>query len=216
MSSHRSALLATLLAVLTLVPACSSMYYGMMENFGVEKREILADRVVEGRDEQEEAKEQFVSALEAFKAVASFDGGELEAVYEQLNTEYERCVDKADDVTGRIQSIESVAEALFEEWEEDNALISDPDLRRGDAKRRDDTMDRYDQLIAAMKKAESKMQPVLVKFRDQVLYLKGALNAQAIASLQDDALEIQSDVDALIAEMETSINEANAFIETLG
>jgi hypothetical protein len=66
-----------------------------------------------------------------------------------------------------------------------------------------------------MKAASGKMDPVLTAFNDQVLYLKHNLNARAIASLQDTASEIQSDVARLVQEMEASISEANAFLDSM-
>ena len=59
------------------------------------------------------------------------------------------------------------------------------------------------------------MDPVLNAFRDQVLFLKHNLNAQAIASLENTANELQADVAQLISDMEASIDEANAFIEEM-
>ena len=66
-----------------------------------------------------------------------------------------------------------------------------------------------------MKSAEAKIEPVLAVFKDQVLYLKHNLNAQAIASLKGELGSIKSDVSSLISAMEKSINEANAFIKTM-
>ena len=79
------------LSVLLLLVACSSAYYSVMETFGVEKREILKDRVMEGRDDQEAAKEQFRTTLEAFKAATGFEGGDLEETYDDLKDELARC-----------------------------------------------------------------------------------------------------------------------------
>ena len=42
-----------------------------------------------------------------------------------------------------------------------------------------------------------------------------AANAAAIASLRGDVGEIESDVDALICDMQASIREADAFLATL-
>jgi hypothetical protein len=70
-------------------------------------------------------------------------------------------------------------------------------------------------LIKAMRRAESKIDPVLRAFRDQVLYLKHNLNAQAIASLQSELVGVESDIADLIQEMEKSIGEANSFIKTM-
>jgi septation ring formation regulator EzrA len=78
-----------------------------------------------------------------------------------------------------------------------------------------DARNRYDELLRVMRNAESKMPPVLDQLRNQVLFLKHNLNASAIAGLGEIALDVQNDVASLIAEMETAIREANAFIETL-
>ena len=59
------------------------------------------------------------------------------------------------------------------------------------------------------------MSPVLDAFRDQVLYLKHNLNLSAIAALDGEAAIIESDVDALIGEMQIAIAEADAFIASL-
>lgn len=200
------------LCVPLLGAACQSMYYGTMEAFGVHKREILVDRVEEGRDAQKEAKQEFKSALEAFKAATNFKGGDLEALYERLSDAYESSQDKAETVSSRIDSIEDVSEALFDEWQTEIEQMQNADLRAKSSAMRRDTKERYKGLIAAMKAAEKKMEPVLVAFRDHVLFLKHNLNAQAIASLQGNLAGIETDVVALVAEMEKSILEADAFI----
>ncbi|MFG0329188.1 MAG: DUF2959 domain-containing protein [Phycisphaerales bacterium] len=195
---------------------CKSMYYGAMEAVGVHKREILVDRVEEARDEQEEAKDQFRTALVAFTEVTEFEGGELEAAYKRLNAEYERAESEAEDVRDRIDSIESVAEALFDEWERELDEYESDKLRRSSERSLEATRDRYESLIRAMRRAEEKMDPVLAAFRDQTLFLKHNLNARAIASLEGDLDELEDDIDALIREMEASIAEANEFIDAMG
>ena len=56
--------------------SCDSWYYGTMKKFGMEKRDILVKRVTEARKSQEEAKDQFKTALERFKSVIEVEGGE--------------------------------------------------------------------------------------------------------------------------------------------
>lgn len=64
-----------------------------------------------------------------------------------------------------------------------------------------------------MQRAEQRIDPVLGAFRDRVLHLKHNLNARAIASLHGDRAEIESGIQALIRQMNASIDEANRFIE---
>jgi hypothetical protein len=66
-----------------------------------------------------------------------------------------------------------------------------------------------------MKRAEAKMPPVLARLKDQVLFLKHNLNAQAIGSLEGVSTELQGDVEDLLKELERSISEANEFIDGL-
>ena len=73
----------------------------------------------------------------------------------------------------------------------------------------------YARLIKAMQRAESKIQPVLAAFKDQVLYLKHNLNARAIAALQYEFIEISIDISQLIQAMEQTIAEANLFVSVL-
>jgi hypothetical protein len=204
------------LVLTVLLVGCSSTYYSVMESFGVEKRDILADRVVEGRDDQELAKEQFRTTYETFKELTGFEGGDLEATHDRLRTEFSRCEALADDVRERIDSIEDVAAALFSEWEAEAEEYGSAELRSSSLKMLKETRGRYEQLISAMRRSEKTMDPVLEAFGDQVLYLKHHLNAQAIASLSRDVVALEDDVAALIAEMEASIREADAFIDTLG
>lgn len=195
--------------------ACQSAYYRTMEAFGQDKRELLVDYVGDARDSQEEAKEQFQSALEEFSALVGFDGGELEALYDQLNRAFERSEDRAEKVRSEIDDVEDVSEALFEEWEDELGDYSDRDLRQASERQLAETRAQYEELIAAMHRAEDKMDPVLNAFRDQVLFLKHNLNARAIASLEGTVATLQSDISALIADMESSIVEANRFIEQM-
>lgn len=203
------------LVTASVAPACSSMYYGTMEAFGVHKREIFVDRVKDGREAQQEAQKQFASALEAFKATTKFDGGQLEKVYGKLNDEYESCASRVEAVKSKIDGIENVSEALFDEWRGEIGQMQNAELKRKSEASLKDTERRYETLIAAMKNAEAKMEPVLDSLRDHVLFLKHNLNAQAIASLQGELGGIESDVGALIGDMQKAIAEADAFIAQL-
>ncbi|OAH98438.1 DNA repair protein [Methylomonas methanica] len=205
-----------MLFLLTLgLAACSSAYYSGLEKIGIPKREVMVHRVEKARDTQEETKQQFKSALEQFTVMTNFKGGDLEATYNKLNGEYEASVKKAEEVNKRIADIEDVSSALFSEWETELSQYSNASLRRNSQQKLTATKAHYQQLIAAMRKAETKIEPVLSVFRDQVLYLKHNLNAQAIASLKGQLDSVKSDVSALVVEMEKSINEADAFIKTM-
>jgi len=205
----------SVILMLLLTVGCQKAYYNTMEKFGVHKRDIMVDRVEEARDSQEDAKEQFQSALEQFTTVLDFKGGKLEDKYKTLQAEYDKSEAKAADVTKRIDAVEDVSEALFDEWENELDQYTNSSLRRDSERKMVQTRRQYEQLIKAMRKAEAKINPVLRAFHDQVLYLKHNLNAQAIASLQSELVTVEDDIADLVQEMEKSIGEANSFIKTM-
>jgi hypothetical protein len=194
---------------------CSSTTIAIKEKMGIPKREQLVARVKDARDGQQEAKQQFASALHEFMAVTGASGGDLEAKYDKLRKEYERSESRAEMVHSRIKDVERVAEALFKEWKAELAQYSSESMRQASQRELEATRVRYDGLIGAMRAAAAKMQPVLAAFKDQVLFLKHNLNARAIASLQGNVAQIQTDVGNLIRDMEASIAEANAFIDQM-
>ncbi|KAF0094239.1 MAG: hypothetical protein E1N59_2130 [Puniceicoccaceae bacterium 5H] len=199
-------------ALALCLSGCSSVYYNTMEKFGIEKREILVDRVADARESQQEAKEEFRDALDAFMAVVEVDAPELEKAYRRLDGDYERLSKRADDVHERINKVEDVANALFAEWEDELDEYQRDDLRRASEQTLRETRQRADDLIRVMRRAESRMYPVLDAFQDQVLFLKHNLNARAIASLEAEASRVEAEVAELIREMERSIEEAESFI----
>ncbi|MBQ4831205.1 DUF2959 domain-containing protein [Alteromonas sp. MMG017] len=208
-------LIATAIIAMLVLTGCQSAYYAAWEKVGVEKRDILVDRVENAKESQEDAQEEFSSALEAFSAVVAFEGGELEDVYNKLNSEYENSLSAANEVSSRIDKVEGVAEALFDEWEDELEKYQNASLKRESSDKLRDTERRYSALIKTMRKAESRMAPVLSAFQDNVLYLKHNLNASAIGALQGELTNIQNDVDQLIQQMNSAIAESDAFIAAM-
>ena len=210
----RIRLCAIVVAVLAL-GGCSTVYYGAMEKLGVHKREILADRVQAARDTQDGAKKQFLSALEQFKSVVSFSGGDLEAAYSRLNATLKKSEAESAAVRDRIRAVEDVSEALFAEWREEITQYSSDSLRRASQRKYDATKAKCVELIRAMRKAEARLEPVLVPLRDQVLFLKHNLNAKAIAGLHAELGGVEASVDSLVRDMDAAIAQADTFIAAL-
>jgi hypothetical protein len=207
--------LIALLAAAPLLASCTTAYYRALETVGIEKRDILVDRVEEARDSQTDAKEQFTSALDRYRSVVSVDGGDLEEIYDRLAAELDRSQTRAQAVEERVAAVESVADDLFGEWEEEIGDYSDAGLRRQSQQLLNATRADYRRLIAAMQRAEAAMDPVLTLFNDQVLFLRHNLNARAIGSLETELADIERATANLIEEMERSIEEASRFIEAL-
>ena len=204
-----------LLSAVISLTACETVVYDALEKVGYHKRDILIDRIDAAQASQTEGQEQFKSALEQFKSVINFDGGDLEVTYDQLNDEYEASVDAADEIHDRIDSVKNVADALFDEWQEELEQYSNASLRRDSERQLKNTRRRYSKVLGAMRRAEKAIDPVLASLKDNTLYLKHNLNARAIASLKNELGTVDNDVNALLTAMQQAINESNAFIDEL-
>ncbi len=190
-------------------------YFRAIESAGHHKRDILVSRVENARDGLEDAKAQFQNALEKFSALTEFDGGSLEDAYRQLKVEFDYSKSRALAVSDRIDAVQEVAEALFAEWEDELEQYSNRSLRNASRLKLKQTQQMYGQLLSAMRRAESKIGPVLGVFQDQVLFLKHNLNAQAIAHLESELATLANGVSGLISAMERSIDRANSFMQNM-
>ena len=204
-----------LVASMFMLQGCETVYFNTMEKVGVHKRDILIDRIEDSQEAQVDAQEEFTSALEQLKQITNFDGGDLESLYNKLNDEYEDSEEAAQEVSQRIDKVESVAQALFDEWEGELKQYSSQKLRQDSQNKLKATQRRYGKLIATLRKAERSIQPVLNTLKDNTLYLKHNLNARAVASLKGEFKSIDADIKTLISQMQKSITESNAFIEEL-
>lgn len=210
-----SYLLPLFAAVALLGSSCSSIYYDTMEKVGVHKRDIMVDRVKDAQKSQVETKVVFSNALEQFKSVVDIKGGDLEAKYKKLGTALEKSEASAGEVRRRIDAVESVSAALFKEWKAELKQYSNPELRRASEAQLKTAQTKYRELMTAMNKAETRLEPALQPLRDQVLFLKHNLNAKAIGALSGEVTAISTKVDDLVRDMELAIREADAFIKTL-
>lgn len=214
MSLVRIAFSACLLVL--ALGACQSAYYGALETVGIEKREVLVDRVATARKAQAQAQEAYVDALDAFRAVVAFDGGDLERTYNRLRGKAEGAREQASALGGRIDAVESVANALFKEWEAELAQYRDASLRARSREQLAQTKARSAQVLAAMRRAQASFEPALARLEDQVLFLKHNLNASAIGSIRDELPRVQADADRLKRDIEAAVAEADRFLAEFG
>lgn len=206
----------SIIAITTLaIAGCQSAYYSAMEKVGVHKRDIMLDRVENAQTAQQDAQQQFKSALDQLSQLINYDGGDLAAQYELVNNQYEASKSSAEEVESRINAIENVAEALFDEWNDEIQQYSSASLKQQSQQKLKKTQRNYQSLIKSMHRAKDRMAPVLSALKDNSLYLKHNLNAQAIGALQGEYKTIKRDVESLVAEMSKAIEQSQQFIDLL-
>ncbi|EIC30517.1 Protein of unknown function (DUF2959) [Methylomicrobium album BG8] len=193
-----------------------SVYYNARETIGGDhKRAIVVHQVEQACVSLRETRNEFEDALQRFKMLVNVNDALLEHRYHQLNRKYQFCRAKSEAVSTRIRAIEEVSEALFAEWEKELDEYNSRTLRNHSKQQLRLARQNYARLLKSLRTAEAKIHPVLSAFKDQVLYLKHNLNAQAIAALQNEFVVIGVDIAQLIQAMEQTIAEASSFVAML-
>lgn len=207
-------LISTLL-IFPFLFGCQSAYYATMEHVGIHKRDIMVERVEETVTAQHNASQEFTSALEALTSMTQFTGNDLQIMYHTFNDRYHESQSAVEQVSERIADVESVAMALFNEWRNELDLYQSDKLRQESEKQLMSTEKTYNQMVIAIKKAETKMLNVLAILKDNTLYLKHNLNASALGSLQGEFHQLEQQINIAITEMHLSIGESERFVATL-
>lgn len=206
---------AFVMLAVTSLAACSTVKYEALEQVGIYKRDILVDRVEDARDSQEKTREEVLAAYEDLNILIGEEGGELERQYKRLNRKVERSRDAVEELDDHLAAIDAVSADLFEEWEEELAQYNSATLRADQERKLGESRRQFTALRQRMQVARDRVDPVMAVLNDNVLYLKHSLNAQALDALRGEATALEGKVDALIADMQVAIDEANAFINRM-
>ncbi|MBV1878378.1 MAG: DUF2959 domain-containing protein [Pseudomonadales bacterium] len=220
-----------MLSFLLQISACETAYIAAMDQIGIHKRDILIDRIESAQEAQQDGREQFQDALEQFQLVLGYadnyndkasEGSknaenviDIKTIYETLKGEYEESVIAADKITERINKVNSVSIALFEEWQNELQEYSSTALKRDSERKLRQTERQFARVMNAMRRAEQSIEPVLATLKDNVLYLKHNLNARAITSLKGEFSRVDNDIKKLLKAMQSAIDESDSFINDL-
>ncbi|MGL6177492.1 MAG: DUF2959 family protein, partial [Vibrionaceae bacterium] len=76
------------------------------------------------------ASNEFKSALEMMTALTNFKGGQLQETYNKMQAQYDESVEAVEAVRSRIEEVEDVSAALFEEWNKELKQYTNAKLRQ--------------------------------------------------------------------------------------
>lgn len=203
------------LIVAFVTTACSTLYYSAWEKLGREKRDLLKSNISSAKNDQTEVQKEFEDALAHVKAAYGLKGSKLQDVYEDLKSDQDDAKSRAENLSKRINKIETIGADLFEEWSSEIKRISNPHYRRDSETKLKSSKQRFATLMSSLRASEKRIPPVLQKLQDQVLYLKHNLNAAAMGAFKAESAAIEKDLKILTADMEKSIQASDSFIKSL-
>lgn len=208
-------ILCFLVLSLSACGTTQNLKYSALEKVGIHKRDILVDRIKDTSTAQEKTKQEFQSAYQELSELIDVQDNGLEKKYNKLKQAVENSEERTQDLENRIAKVDEVANALFDEWQQELNEYQSANLRAISAKNLNTTKQRYSFIYKKMQASYAKVLPVLNVLQDNTLYLKHNLNARAVNGLSSEVLSVESKVAQLIREMETSIDESKRFINEM-
>ncbi len=201
-----------LLAAAMMLAGCSQTYYGTMETFGKHKRQLIIDQVLRVREAQSDISNKFTMSLEQFQVSSTLRGALLEEKYKELQNLYAACDSSTGKLESEIDKLTNVLEAMYDEWQKELELYEDAQLRQASEDRLNRTMTRYDKLVMGFEKGTENIYPALKAYKDQLLFVKHNLNAQADGSVKQEFGKFQNQITSLLRQLDASMAECDSFI----
>jgi len=175
----------------------------------------LLDDFEEARDELMSAQAEFTETYNLFTRLNQYQAGELERIYEDFQDEFADCEEEASDLTDRMEKLDATSTSLFEEWNTELELFHSPAMRQKSEELLRDAEGRYAVARHALKELRQAMDPVLLGYRDYILFFNHNLNPRAIATLGEMNVDFEDDVVALHAELESAREAMERFLDVV-
>jgi len=159
------------------------------------------------------AHEDFGAAFHLYQRLTAPQAVELQDLSDDFEDALDACRDRAKDLSTHIDSVQKESAALFQGWNEELTHFSGDMLRKKSEAMLQDTQTRAQRVSAALERAHTRLEPVLLKLSDYALFFHHNLNARAIATLEDTYKEFDGEFHALDGELERARGEIDAFLE---
>lgn len=208
-----------LMLVCSLFIACShplkEIKYNAYEAIGIDKRDLFKREVSKVKDEQEDTEEAFKGTLYRLRRVDRSERASVEEQLAMLDESYQKTQEKMDEVSSRIEKLDTIAKDMFEEWRDEIKTMEHDEFKIKGEQKLTDTRSKYLALYERLKISEEKSVPVLAKIKDQTQLFKQDRNLHTLDKYKKESILIQNEIVDLIYEMNASADEASAFMRTL-
>ena len=191
---------ATLLSVTAmLVAGCKST--------GVDQASSIGTRLREAANELGEANSAIDDAVAALKMDAN---GDLKAQYKNLTEKLDALESKAADIHDIRTNLRSKEDEYVAAWQERQATITDPDLRKKSEDRKNELTKRFAGISGKADTTRANYDTMIKQMRDVQRYLEHDLNAAGISATADtakSATKLSSDVKSGVYDIQTELKK---------
>lgn len=201
--------------VLLFTLGCQATYYKIWEKLGKEKRDLLLSDVNAVKTQQQETAEHFKDALTRLQEAYGKKNTKLQAMYDRIKSDDERAHSEAEALNKRVERMNTTARDLFREWESELNTFTNREFKAKSKANLQRARKSFEALSQSLDKSTARMKPLLSRLHETTLFLKHNLNAQSLGAMKNESKAIEQNLDALLKQMNASIQEADEFLSVL-
>lgn len=201
--------------VLILTVTLSSFLFASVVVAQPLKNVMLKQSAAQVRDDQVKTLQILDGALERLRETYKPKQTALATAYEDWKKIYNEFAVHIDDADRHISELNKIADDLFAEWAQEAEMISDSNLKSRSLDKLQDTKEHYQDIQEHLIDKRANAQDITIKLRDRVLFIKHSLNAESLEVLQEEASDIETDMEDMRDDMEKELVQLNDFIGTL-
>jgi len=182
---------------------------------GVKQTERLTKRAGDTVKAVVETKQQIEKTLDLYNSIVQNKAEDTKKAYSDLGKWVEECEKKRANASSKVDAMEKEAHAFFAEWTQSLDEITNPDLRQRSQSRLNETRVRYNDILKVGRQAGGEFDAFVGSLRDQYVYLGYDLNPAALASLSEDAKQVNAQATTLFDKIDETVRMAQEYITSL-
>ncbi len=203
-------LLFLLPVIILFVTAC-----GTRELQEARYKEKITQLVPRAKAHQIQAKADFQVAMEDLSTYVMLPGSNLMNDYTKLQRRYKQAEKARRQTQYFIQEIDERSSEMFRNWKRGLDRYENNELRYQSLSNYQQSQTQYQDFIQAMRLSEAKMQVILDRYNDQLLFISQNMNPQSISRMQNDVYALDAEVTELSNLIDRSVLYADQFLRTL-
>ena len=191
------------LGVLALLVICSVA----LGQAGSKESQKFLSASENSRESLSDARSQLQSTLNYYNSLILAEADNPQSAYKAFTKALDRTEKIAAKTRDQVEKMQSQADKVFNEWQEELEGYQSDSMRQLGAERLKVSKQRYEQMIGRMGEAGEAYDPLISSLRDQVLFMGRDLSAEALGTLTPMADEVNRMAEDLYARIAVVLEE---------
>jgi chromosome segregation ATPase len=196
--------------IAAIVGACSST-----GSQGQKELKDLTGEISKLSKQLETGKADLQSTIAEHDAIVNNSDGNFVGHYKKFGKGIETVEEDREGVRKQVQKVKEAAAPYFARWKEDNAKITDPNLRDRDMKNMEATKARYEEIHKAGEDAKNAYEPLMVTLKNHHQFWSNNLNAESAAQMKGDSEKLDKSAQALYGLIDKVVATAKKYNESV-